>query len=134
MSYSPIIEIKYGNRTLSFLLDTGASVSFINANILKNEETQKTKIQIETVGGLIYASKVVKVPIFNPFNKTMFSFIVSPNKLPFDGILGIDIMNELNAHISLQESSFRIKRKCYEIKKLNYNSCNNIILSHQIVI
>lgn len=37
-------------------------------------------------------------------------------------------MNELNAHISLEESYFRIKGKDFEIKKMNYGSCNNVII------
>lgn len=71
---------------------------------------------------------MAKSSIFYPFNKTTFSFIVSPYKLPFTGILGIDIMNKLNAHVNLQESLFQISGKTYEIKKLKCNSCNNIII------
>lgn len=93
-SYSPTIEIPSKDYTLNFLLDTGASTSCINENVFNNEENLTIPLEIITAGGNITIRKSATAPIFYPFNKTQISFIVSPFKLPFTGIIGIDVMQK----------------------------------------
>lgn len=127
-SYSPIIEINLGKTKLKFLLDTGASTSFINANVFNNETKLKKSLKIQTAGGTVSAMKKAESPIFFPFNKTVVKFIVSPCKLPFTGILGTDIMEKLNANINLPESKFIIPGKIYKIKKFPCKGCNSVTI------
>ena len=127
-SYSPIIEINFGEIKLNFLLDTGASTNFINSNVFKKEVHLKNPIEIQTAGGTVSALKKAESPIFFPFNKTVVKFIVSPCKLPFSGILGTDIMEKLNTHIDLPKSKKFIPGKIYKIQKYPCKGCNSVAI------
>lgn len=54
-SYVPVINIVTHQQTLTFLIDTGATISCANENIFNNEQFLKKKISLQTAGGQIKA-------------------------------------------------------------------------------
>jgi predicted aspartyl protease len=128
LSYAPIIRIGVANKTFEFLIDTGASSSCVNENIFKNEKNLKKPMKIQTAGGCVTATKTVSVPLFSPFNKTFINFLVAPCKLPFTGLIGIDIMEKLSAQIDLLNSTFSIPEKEYKIFKKPGKGCNQVFV------
>lgn len=125
-SYSPIIQVQTKTDTLNFLLDTGASASCINSNVIKKEENLEKLIEIQTARGIVNINIVAKLPLFHPYNQTEVAFVGSLYKLPFVGIIGIDIIEKLKAEIDLGNSLFHIPGKTYNIIKKTCRGCNHI--------
>lgn len=111
--------------------DTGASISCVNTNIFNNEQFLEKIISIQTAGGQIKASKFVQVPLFYPYNKTKMSFIVSPHKLPFTGIIGTDIINKLQIHLDLPNALLVVPGVTYEIITISSRGSNNITMNDE---
>lgn len=132
-SYVPVIEFKSKNRSnLKFLLDTGASSSCVDSGIFNNEVNMVNPIILQTVGGEVKTEKMAEIPLFQPYNNTKFKFLVSPNKLPINGIIGIDIMTILKAQIDLQSSKFIVSGMNYPIIRIPCGSqSNSITIRHQ---
>lgn len=124
-SYLSVINIVTFQQTLTFLIDTGAPIS-VNKNIFNDEQFFEKIISLETAGGQIKASKFVQVPLFYPYNNTKISFVVCPDKLPFTGIIGTDIINKLQMHLDLPNSLLVVPGVTHKIINIPSRSCNTV--------
>lgn len=132
-SYAPVIEFKSKISNLNFLLRTGSSSSWVDEGVFNNEVILNKPICIQTIWGEIIANKMAEVPLFQPYNNTKLQFLISPNKLPFNGIIGFDIMQILKAQIDLHASKFIIPGKNFPIIKIPCISqeCNSLTIREQ---
>ena len=104
------IEIKsFGPNTLKMLIDTGSSISFIDTGSSisfidpKHMNLDSTYLGsdeiITTAIGKFNANKKIDLPLFKEFNELpqKFQFCVRPFHKYFDGIIGLDLMEHLEA-------------------------------------
>ena len=102
----PLITFNQGKKKLTFLVDTGSNLSFIDPSILKGlkvEESNSENIDIITGGGNKSSSKNVKIKFsYNKFNIEE-TFVINEMKENFDaafpnykvrGILGSDFLQK----------------------------------------
>lgn len=88
---------------MKFLLDTGASSSFINPEYVSpKEQIQCDPVTITTVFKSYQIDKQVDLPIFPEFNQTgSLKFLIFRFHNFFDGLLGMDALLLLKAKIDL---------------------------------
>lgn len=95
------IKIRFpGNKLLKFLIDTGASTSFITPEHV--DQQQHVKCKLTTIKTFL-ANKLVILPIFEEFKqKGKLSLLLFKFHNYFDGLLGIDYLSKVGAKIDLQ--------------------------------
>lgn len=92
-------------RKLRFLVDTGASNSFIDPKFvpLQQREPLSTNTVIKTVLREIQVTEKVEYPAFSEFNlKDTFIFLLLKFHEYFDGLIGLDILSTLKANIDFK--------------------------------
>lgn len=92
---------------MKFLIDTGASASFINPEFTARLKIESSPpIKISTILGSHQLDKKVSTPIFKEFqeNGTM-TFLIFKFHNYFDGLIGLDILTKLHAKIDLSNKT-----------------------------
>lgn len=118
----PLITFNQGRKKLTFLVDTGSNLSFIDPSILKElkiEESNSEDINIITGGGNKSSSKNVKVKFsYNKFNIEEI-FVINEMKENFDaafpnykvrGILGSDFLQKYGYIIDYKNLNIYCKK------------------------
>lgn len=109
-----IVTFSVNNKELNFLVDTGAAISIIKSDTLKNlpnldRKEESHGIQVCGIGEEKFEIK--EYVILNVFNKYTHNFYVININIPFDGILGIDFLKKYNAEINLANAKLKLQNK-----------------------
>lgn len=117
-----IVTFSVNNKELNFLVDTGAAISIIKSDTLKNlpnldRKEESHGIQVCGIGEEKFEIK--EYVILNVFNKYTHNFYVININIPFDGILGIDFLKKYNAEINLANAKLKLQNKVPVPKKSN---------------
>ncbi|XP_055840663.1 uncharacterized protein LOC129908283 [Episyrphus balteatus] len=104
-------------RPLRFLLDTGASASFINPEYIPHGELLHCDpVTITTVFKKYELKTQTNVKIFKEFNQDgLLKFLIFKFHNFFDGLLGLDTLLQLNAKIDLENKILVTKNSVVEI-------------------
>lgn len=117
-------------RPLRFLVDTGASSSFIDPKFI-NEVDQITRppLTINTILGKHTVDREIKLPIFVEFKQNgSLSFLLFKFHNYFDGLLGLDALTTLEAKIDIVNRKLFTKNSEINLKlKPNYTSGKHTI-------
>lgn len=118
----PLITFNQGRKKLTFLIDTGSNLSFIDPSILKGlkiEESNSEDINIITGGGNKSSSKNVKIKFnYNKFNVEE-TFVINEMKENFDaafsnykvrGILGSNFLQKYGYIIDYKNLNIYCKK------------------------
>ena len=112
-----LITAQLDNSVVDFVLDTGASHTFIDFGILIKEGYRKndTKgiVPIETANGIIFAdryivSKITAIGITKT-NFEVTSYLFDEPESDFKGVIGLDFLLDNEFCISLKKSLITIK-------------------------
>lgn len=108
----PYIHIKGPNNlTLKFLIDTGSNKSFINPNLINPEFIEIIKpVKIRTVFNTHSINQQVIIPGLNEFktNEQLQFFLFKFHNY-FDGLIGLEMMQQLQIKLDFQNSTLKIK-------------------------
>lgn len=111
MTDLPYIVIKsLAGRPLVFLIDTGASRSLMNPEIATPSRTRKLAqpLTLKTALNSHQILEEVRYPAFKEFNTSgNFSFLLFKFHNTFDGVIGMDILQQIGAEIDLVRSQLR---------------------------
>lgn len=90
-------------RNFKFLIDTGASSSFINPEFVDSRDIEKCEpMTISTILHKYDLNDTVTLPIFKEIGKPGVSkFIVFKFHKYFDGLLGLDYLRKIGAKLDL---------------------------------
>lgn len=106
----PFIKIKSKIGHLTFLIDSGASISTLNPGLCQQkfiiEKTQP--IIIKSVGGNIKVNKYASIPkedIFLPICTDRINFLIMETK-NFDGIIGNNVLKKNKCRINYETNEF----------------------------
>lgn len=129
------VPVVIKNKVYRFIIDTGASVSILNTS-LKNELHLQEKNELVDIStfSLIYTTLS-----FKPLEKVKFklggktfshTFYYNSEKGAddtFDGLLGMDILNQFNWFFAVKDNEIRFSKQKFEVDgqnqlKLNYES------------
>lgn len=100
------------------LIDTGSSISFIDPKHINPEHTYLGNDEIITTAiGHFNANKKIDIPIFKEFNEVphKFQFCVRPFHKYFDGIIGLDLMEYLEAQPLICRPHKKFITRCSEL-------------------
>ena len=102
---------------MRFLLDTGASASFINPEYIPHGELLHCDpVTITTVFKKYQLKTQTNVKIFKEFNQDgLLKFLIFKFHNFFDGLLGLDTLLQLNAKIDLENKILVTKNSVVEI-------------------
>lgn len=117
-------------RPLKFLIDTGASSSFINPEYLQPEDFEEIKpIVITTILNHHKINKRITLPNFLEFNQPgETSFLIFKFHGYFDGLLGLDTLSALGATVDLANKLLITQNSSLPLNfKPNYMSENYIV-------
>lgn len=98
----PYIIVNTHIRKLRFIIDTGAEFSIINPKLCRPQYAVQTSIQsLKVLGRNILTRKQFCFPLFKEFKKNNYfvNFIEYPFHNYFDGIIGNNILLDLNSII-----------------------------------
>lgn len=111
---------KSSDKTLKFLVDTGASISLIKSSSLCNISNSNSKsivlnglslnAPVKTQGELILELEIHK----KKFN-VQFQLLTEETNIPFDGLLGDDFFRSQSCRINYAESSLSINALPFKI-------------------
>lgn len=98
-------------RQLKFLIDTGASSSFIDPKFINPLDIEKcTPITISTILNKYNIERKVTLPIFKEIQRSgTFTFLVFKFHGYFDGLLGLDSLTKIGAKIDLENKILSTK-------------------------
>ena len=97
---------------LKFLIDTGSTKTLINSQLYNHfrEFAIKIPFKVKTAHGLTEHNDAVHIDIPDMFNTNMkhtfFKFDFSPN---FDGLIGIDLLDKLEAVLDIRNRKLTTK-------------------------
>lgn len=126
------VYIQIATRKVTLLVDTGSSVSLLNANVLKKnihlaknkkiELTSATGHNALTLGLCSSKIKLSNYIITHDFH--IYDNIAIPVK--YDGIIGFDFLKEFNCVLDFDKNvlSFKINKKQFEYVKSTKNNIN----------
>lgn len=104
----PYINIPEINA--NFLIDTGSTKSFINPNLAyqKFQNFIKNELfQVKTAHAASYHNETIEIPLFPLFQTDLIhKFYLFDFSKKFDGLIGLDLLTQLNAQIDL--NSFQL--------------------------
>lgn len=101
----PLVDVTIdGSEPLPFLLDTGACRTILSPQVVKRLGlTISSKGTGQTAGGKSYEVSYVKLGALQLGDKTIADCVAAvaemPDKAPFDGILGIDVLRRFTITI-----------------------------------
>ena len=112
-----LITAQLDNSVVDFVLDTGASHTFIDFGILIKEGYRKndTKgiVPIETANGIIFADRYIVSKItalgITKTNFEVTSYLFDEPESDFKGVIGLDFLLDNEFCISLKKSLITIK-------------------------
>jgi predicted aspartyl protease len=112
-----LITAQLDNSVVDFVLDTGASHTFIDFGILIKEGYRKndTKgiVPIETANGIIFADRYIVSKItalgITKTNFEVTSYLFDEPESDFKGVIGLDFLIDNEFCISLKKSLITIK-------------------------
>ena len=105
---------------MKFLIDTGASKNYIKPlRQIKNIVPVDTPFQVKSIHGF---NSVDSKCFFEIFGVTS-TFFILPHLEKFDGIIGFDLLTQINATISLRESLIIFDSGS---EKISFHSCHNV--------
>jgi len=115
-------------KLLSFLIDTGSTISLINNYKLKSPIFKTNYINIKTIKGNVNLNKIQYLydPLLTPGKLKFYVFNFSDK---FDGLIGFDILKVLNAEINLSNNKIRLNNKIYDLTPTNEEQNYNLALS-----
>lgn len=93
-------------RSLKFLIDTGASSSFINPEFIDTRDVEKCEpMTISTVLHKYDLTDTVTLPMFKEIGQPgVFTFLVFKFHGYFDGLLGLDYLKKIGAKVDLKQN------------------------------
>ena len=110
----PCIDVKIRDRHLVFLIDSGSDISYIDSNIAEDLElpiiegmtTVVTSIGSQTPESVTYQANIELSQATLNANVTGIELRATTNHLilPFDGILGVDMLSQMGAEISFSQN------------------------------
>jgi predicted aspartyl protease len=112
-----VITAQLDNSLVDFVLDTGASHTFIDFGILVKEGYRKSDtkgiVPIETANGVIFANRYIvsKITALG-MTKTDFevtSYLFDEPESNFKGVIGLDFLAEKEFCINLKKNLIKIK-------------------------
>jgi hypothetical protein len=110
-------------RTFKFLIDTGANVSLIKTDKVKQTPlcfNPNDKITINGISrnkSIQTAESVYLEPIIDNHEfKIKFHIIERPTNIPFAGLIGNDFLQSKNAEINLEQFTLKIKSLPFPLK------------------
>jgi predicted aspartyl protease len=112
-----LVTAQLDNSLVDFVLDTGASHTFIDFGILIKEGYRKndTKgiVPIETANGIIFADRYIVSKItalgITKTNFEVTSYLFDEPESDFKGVIGLDFLVDNEFCISLKKSVITIK-------------------------
>lgn len=112
-----VIPVKIGNSLVDFVLDTGASHTFVDFGILIKEgyrlNDTRGIVAVETANGIIYANKFVVEVIdglgISKDNFEVTSYIFDDPESNFKGVIGLDFIGENEICINFKEGNLIVK-------------------------
>jgi predicted aspartyl protease len=112
-----LVTAQLDNSVVDFVLDTGASHTFIDFGILIKEGYRKndTKgiVPIETANGIIFADRYIVSKItalgITKTNFEVTSYLFDEPESDFKGVIGLDFLVDNEFCISLKKSIITIK-------------------------
>ena len=98
--------MNFNGNILKFLLDSGSNKSFINPSFIPKNIIRKIQpVNISTVFKTHSLNFAVNLPCFQEFNRNIdLEFLLFKFHNYFDGLIGLDILQMLNAKIDFQNS------------------------------
>lgn len=127
------IKTTYQNIEFKFLIDTGANVSLIKLEKLKETQSEYNCSEILTLNGLSANAPVstigsIQLPLkvhelqFN----IKFHIVNVETNIPFDGLIGNDFLRNENAEINYNKLQLKLNSlPCPISLHLNSNPCNS---------
>lgn len=116
------IITNYQNIEFKFLIDTGASVSLIKLEKLKLTKSKYNPSETLVLNGLSANSPVntigsikMSLQFFNQTIDTKFHIVKQESNIPFDGIIGNDILKEQAAEINYEKCTLKFKSLPFNI-------------------
>lgn len=110
----PCVDIKINNHPFVFLVDSGSDISYIDSNIAEDLNLQiiegmytvVTTIGAESPEAVAYKADVELKESTIHAELTGIEVRASTRNLlvPFDGIIGVDILKSMNASISFEQN------------------------------
>lgn len=102
------------------LIDTGASKNYIKPlTQLDGVVPVETKFVVQSIHGSNNISKKCALPMFGQ----TATFFILDNLSTFDGIIGLDLLKQVNAAISLKENKLLIQGGS---ETIHYQECSNV--------
>ncbi|KAH9644970.1 hypothetical protein HF086_003300 [Spodoptera exigua] len=121
--YVPHVSLRtpLNNRSLTFLVDTGSAVSLIKSNAIKSMPVLQNEIihlkGIDNTNETIPTSGHFQLQLFPNSEITYRFHVVEQIVLNYDGIIGTDLLNDLEGIIDYNSDTLQIGNI---ITKLNY--------------
>lgn len=110
----PCIDIEINNKQFVFLIDSGSDISYIDSNIAEDLNLQiiegmytvVTTIGAESPEAVAYNADIKLNESIIHAELTGIEVRASTKNLivPFDGIIGVDILRAMNASISFEQN------------------------------
>lgn len=110
------ITLLIDNKPYCFLIDTGSSVSIIRRNILPSKLEKTNPITLRTATGSVVLNSFQFIPLHGKW----IQFYVYNFSHTYEGLLGCDVLQTLNAHID-------VARKVLSLDGFQYPMTNNTI-------
>lgn len=122
------------NLPLKFLIDTGSNHSFINPELVPPDRTYKIDpITITTAFNAHTIDKAITFPCFKEFKQTTpINLILFKFHQYFDGLIGLDLLTDLNAHLDIKNNILHLPNTSIKLfKKPNCHSYYNSIGAYE---
>jgi hypothetical protein len=130
----PIIQVEINNKNYKFLFDTGAGITVVNSNTIKNlaiiEDIETIDINktVENIPVSILPELKIGKKTFSEQKvayKSLESFNLNFCDLQLDGIIGIDIMKDFLIEVNTQERVIEFHNKdSFDLNKIKDFSRN----------
>lgn len=130
----PVIIGILDQQKIKFILDTGATTSIINKNILPNNQLIESlqDVTLTTANGT-ELGLLGKTRLQVYFNDEPFNIICAVvTNLQVDSLLGMDFLEEHSANISIKKSQIKLYKENKKIK-INFNNINNNQICSEII-
>ena len=101
MEMLPFVERTIAGKTIKLLIDTGASKNYIKPiPELKNVTNVQEEFKVKSLHGCNSIENKCLMHLFN----TTTTFFLLPSLSSFDGIIGLDLLNKINATLDFKNN------------------------------